>query len=128
MAKRWTVAQAIVLAQEYRNPNRTQEVVVQWRDMARRAPCASPFFFEAAKDPAAVELCKRMNVSVSVRKVETAILQGKDFSLVEAGEDDEDDDEEMTETRGKKQTKTERPKMAASKNVDVEDLLDLETV
>lgn len=127
MAKRWTVAQVIVLAQEYRDPNRTQETVAAWRDMARRAPCAAPFFFEAAANPAAVELCKRMNVSVSVRKVETAILQGKDFSLIEAGEDDEDDEEETVQETKKRQP-AQRPKIAASKNVDVEDLLDLETV
>lgn len=142
MAKRWTVAQAIVLAQRYRvavaTPisEKSEEqakadavTMREWWDMCRRASNVGPLLYSLAEHPEA-NLFRYFNTSCSVRKLQTAMDQGKDFSTFEVSDEEDDDEEEVTTEPKKRQAKaaaTPKPKVApTAEHVNVQDLLDIE--
>jgi hypothetical protein len=142
MAKRWTVAQAIDLAQRYRIAIATPDsakseeqatadavTIREWWDMCRRAPNVGPLMYTLAEYPES-NLFRYFNTSCSVRKLQTAIDQHKDFSTIQVSDEEEEDDEEETRQKPQRQPKaphTPKPKIAAtSESVNVQDLLDIE--
>lgn len=141
MAKRWTVAQAIVLAQHYRSSDHSEAyeaVDLAWKDACRRSPDVMPLFFELAQYSVAVDLLKRFNESCSVRKLQSAIEDHKDFSTVDAEEEDEDTEEQQVEVvtavkskRGRSKKEVVAPEHRLEdiqRNLNVEELLDLNSL
>lgn len=140
MAKRWTVAETIVLAQEYRaviekndlSPE-GKDIIEKWEDMSsRHARCASLFYALSAYPEANV--FRYFNTSMSVRKVESAMKEGVDFSTLAADEDDEEteaDETKAVKKRGPKAKRDEavqRPLLDEDKDSDIMGLLNLKQV
>lgn len=144
MAKRWTVAQSIDLAQRYRKavetPDSTKSeeqakadavTIREWWDMCRRAPNVGPLLYTLAALPES-NLFRYFNISCSVRKLQTAIDQHKDFSIIDVSDEEEEDEEEETTTaqKPKRQPKVAAPAkpkiIPSAEHVNVQDLLDIE--
>lgn len=141
MAKRWTVSQAIVLAEQYRQSDHSEkfeELDLKWKDACRRSPGVMPLFYEVAQYPTVVTLLKLFNESCSVRKLQSALEDHKDFSIIDSDEEDDDNEEQQTSKpvavkRGRGRTKKEEVPAksrneAPIRNLNVEELLDLNSL
>ena len=134
MAKRWTVAQAIVLAQEYRvSKHETVEEAATdaaWKDMCRRAANVAPLLYALAALPEA-NLLKYFNTSCSVRKLQSAIEDQKDFSLVDSDEDEDEEEVAKVPSDAPKAKVGRKPgpkkqEIPHAKDVRIDDFLELD--
>jgi len=140
MAKRWPIAQAATVAQAFLKSRHTtdeeHQTDLHWRDITRRFPLSASLLLLLAESNG-IKLIEHVHPNYSMRKAETAMVKGTNFSEVTATDEDEDDEEDEEEiVEAKKPRKTPEPKStkpakhavaaAAPKgDVNVDDLLEI---